>query len=203
MMMNRKKKLRIAQVSLLIFGSLVIFFTYHFNYNIKSEKIISSSTEEKLKKQISKDQNNEGDVFYNIEYSGLDLAGNRYKLISKEAFNNKEDQELVNMKFVEGIFYFKDGTILNIYSDKALYNNKTLDIIFDGDVKSYYAGSEMFAEKAEYSNSKNFLVVTGNVKVKDIRGTMFADKLFFDIKKKELNIASTKNRKVNTKINIK
>ena len=47
-------------------------------------------------------------------------------------------------------------------------NNKTLDIIFDGDVKSYYAGSEMFAEKAEYSNSKNILVVTGNVKVKDI-----------------------------------
>ena len=46
-------------------------------------------------------------------------------------------------------------------------------------------------------------MVTGNVKVKDIRGTMFADKLFFDIKKKELNIASTKNRKVNTKLNVK
>ena len=201
--MSRKKKLRIAQVSLLIFGLLVIFFTYHFNYNTKNEKIISSKTQEKLKTQISKDQNTGGDVFYNIEYSGLDLAGNRYKLISQEAYNIKENQELVKMKFVEGIFFFKDGTILNIYSDRALYNNRTLDIVFEGEVKSYYAGSEMFANKAEYSNSKNFLVVTGDVRVKDIRGTMFADKLFFDIKKKELNIASAKNGKINTKLKVK
>ena len=68
-MMSRKKKLRIAQVSLLIFGLLVIFFTYHFNYNTKNEKIISSKTQEKLKTQISKDHRC---VFYNIEYS-LDL----------------------------------------------------------------------------------------------------------------------------------
>ena len=28
---------------------------------------------------------NEDDIFYNIEYSGLDLVGNRYILKSKEA----------------------------------------------------------------------------------------------------------------------
>ena len=33
--------------------------------------------------------------FYNIEYSGLDLSGNRYILKSKEARNNKENQEIV------------------------------------------------------------------------------------------------------------
>ena len=79
----------------------------------------------------------------------------------------------------------KDGTILNIYSDRALYNNRTLDIVFEGEVKSYYAGSEMFANKAEYSNSKNFLVVTGDVRVKDIREQCLQIN-FFDIKKRNL-----------------
>ena len=31
----------------------------------------------------------DGDIFYNIEYSGLDLTGNRYILRSDEARTNK------------------------------------------------------------------------------------------------------------------
>ena len=46
-------------------------------------------------------------------------------------------------------------------------------------------------------------MISNNVKVKDYRGTMFADKLFFDIKKQTLNIASTKDGKVNANINLK
>ena len=50
--------------------------------------------------------------FYNIEYSGLDLNGNRYILKSKEAFFwIKSNLKLFNMKFVEANFYFKDNTI--------------------------------------------------------------------------------------------
>ena len=107
------------------------------------------------------------------------------------------------MKFVEAFFYFKDGTVLKIKSDSGVYNNKTLDMKFDGNVIAKYEGSELFAQKAEYSNSKSFLMISNNVKVKDYRGTMFADKLFFDIKKQTLNIASTKDDKVNANINLK
>ena len=74
---------------------------------------------------------------------------------------------------------------------------------FYGNVMAKYEGSELFAEKAEYSNSKSYLMISNNVKVKDYRGTMFADKLLFDIKKQTLNIASTKDGKVNANINLK
>ena len=40
------------------------------------------------------------------------------------------------MKFVEAIFYFKDDTVLNVWSDNGIYNNKTLDMNFDGNVKA-------------------------------------------------------------------
>ena len=200
--MNRKKKLRVYQFSPLFLGILIIFFTYINNEKITEEKIISSETQKKIKKQLA-DQSSAGDVFFNIEYSGLDLAGNRYILKSKEAKNSKDNQEIVYMKAVEAIFYFKDGTILNVQSEDGIYNNKTLDMQFNRNVKATYEGSELLAQKAEYSNSKSFLIISEKVKVNDIRGSMLADKLYFDIKKQTLSIASNEENKVNANINLK
>ena len=201
-MTKRKKKLRIIQFSLLIFGCLIIFFTYLDEENVSNETILSKETQEKLKKQLSK-KTTEGDVFYNIEYSGLDLSGNRYILRSKEAVTSEISQEIVNMKSVEAMFYFKDDTTMRVVSSEGIYNNKTLDMIFTDNVKAFYEGTELLAEKAEYSNLKSFLTITKNVIVKDIRGTMFADKLLFDIKKQKLNISSINDNKINANINLK
>ena len=201
-MTERKKKLIIIQISLLIIGSLIILFTYSdLNFSDK-EKIITTETQKRIDEQL-KNEPQDGDIFFNIEYSGLDLAGNRFILKSKEAFNNNTSQDIVDMKFVEAFFYFKDGTVLKILSDRGIYNNKTLDMNFDGNVRANYEGSELFAQKAEYSNSKSFLMISNEVKVNDYRGTMFADKLFFDIKKQTLNIASTENGNVNANVNLK
>ena len=46
------------------------------------------------------------DIFYNIEYSGLDLAGNRYILNLKKLKIIKINEEIVNMKFVDANFLF-------------------------------------------------------------------------------------------------
>ena len=202
-MIERKKRLILIQASLLLIGILVIIFTYKDNRkNSSREEIIPIETQEKIKKKIAS-QTQDGDVFYNIEYSGLDLAGNRYILKSKEAVNNENSQDVVDMKFVEAVFYFKDDTVLNVWSDSGLYNNRTLDMNFSGNVRAEYEGSKLFAQKAEYSNSKSYLTITEKVKIDDMKGTMFADKLLFDIKKQTLNIASFKDGKVNANINLK
>jgi len=201
-MTNRKQRLRLIQVSFLITGIFIIFFTYFDKKKDSKEILISKETQEKIETQI-KDQTNSGDIFFNIEYSGLDLAGNRYILKSDEAFTDQSNQKIVNMKGVNSVFYFKDGTVLTVISNTGIYNNETLDMIFRGDVKAYYEGSELFAQKAEYSNSKSFLVVTEKVKVIDSRGTLKADKLIFDIKNQKLNIASFDNEKINANINLK
>ena len=201
-MTERKKKLIIIQISLLLIGSLIILFTYSDLEVKDKETIITAETQKKIDEQLKGDTQ-DGDIFFNIEYSGLDLAGNRFILKSKEAYNKKESPEIVNMKFVEATFYFKDGTVLEVLSESGIYNNKTLDMNFDVNVRAKYEGSELFAQKAEYSNSKSFLMISNDVKVKDYRGTMFADKLLFDIKKQTLNIASTKDGKINANVNLK
>ena len=201
-MIDRKKKIKIIQLSLLVIGSLVLFFTYANKSDSPKEEIVSKEIQERIKNQNTNLPEN-SDIFYNIEYSGLDLAGNRYILKSKEAFNDKNNQEIVQMKFVEAFFYFKDDTVLEVKSDYGIYNNKTLNMNFKKNVKATYEGSELFAQEAEYSNVESFLTIADQVRVNDSKGTVFADKLLFDIKKKKLNIASFNDNKINANINLK
>jgi len=201
-MTKRKRKLRILQLFLLFLGLTIIFFTYA-NKEKKTEIVIPKSQQEKINSQLTDKKLKNTDIFYNIEYSGLDLAGNRYTLKSEEAYNNKSNNELINMKFVEAIFYFKDDTILYVKSNEGLYNNKTLDMNFYGNVTAKYQESELFAEKAEYSNLRSFLTISENVEIKDVKGSVFAEKLLFDIKKQKLNIASFNGGKVSANLSLK
>ena len=137
------------------------------------------------------------------KYSGLDLEGNRYTISSKKAVNSEINENVVNMSEVLAKFYFKDDTELNISSNKAIYNNKTLDIKFEDSVECFYENSELYAGRAEFLNSKNSLLISDNVKIIDSRGTIFADKLTFDIKNKTLNITSLNERAIKSKINYK
>ena len=85
-MINRKKKLRFIKLFLLIFSLLIIYLTYYNRSNDDKDEIISKSIKEKVTKQSQdKLSDTKNDVFFNIEYTGLDLNGNRYILKSKEA----------------------------------------------------------------------------------------------------------------------
>ena len=200
--MERKKRLRITQICLLIIGLLIVFFTYKVNNKNFAGKTKLETTD--ISNQNLEDLNKtEGDIFFDIEYVGLDLAGNRYILKSKEAFTNTNSTEVIKLKLVEATFYFKDGTILNVFSDEGDYNNLNLDMNFYGNVRGIYGESKLYAQKAEYSNRESMLLISDKVKVSDPQGTLNADKLLFDIKKQKLNITSFKNNKINANINLK
>ena len=201
--MNRKKKLRLLQITLLTMGIFTIFFTYIKKENDSIGNLITKEVKKKIEKQLSEKKNLKNDVFYNIEYSGFDLNGNRFIIKSKEAIIDKDSSELVNMKTVDAKFYFKNDDVLFMKSDEGIYNNKTLDIQFLGDVKGNYLNSKLFAENAEYSNSTSFVTVSNNVKIIDPKGTLFAKKLLFDIKENTLKITSSKNKKVKANVSLK
>ena len=200
-MTARRKKIIFAQVALFIMGLLIIIFTYYIKD--QRQQIITKENKQKITKKLNEQNEISEDLFYNINYSGIDLSGNRYTLFSKEAFTKKDKPEFVYMKFVEANFYFKDNTILNVLSKEGIYNNKTLDMEFKKDVIAKYGESELFADKANYSNSNSFLEISDNVIVTDEKGSVYADKLFFDIQKQNLNIISLNNNKINANINLK
>jgi hypothetical protein len=201
-MIDRKKKLKFIQFFLLFFGLLIIYLTYYNKEESIEENIISKSINDKVKKKPSNDSSENKDIFFDIEYTGLDLNGNRYVLKSEEANLDESKPEIVYMKIVEAVFYFKDDTKLYIWSDNGIYNNKNFDMKFEKNVKAKYLGSELFAEKADYSNSKNYLSIHDNVRIHDIRGNLIADKLLFDITKQKLDITSFNNGKINANVKL-
>ena len=202
--MNRKKKIKSIQAGL-IFTGLILFFLIYSNKKedesgLNSVKLIPKN---ELNEKLDKGEANDGDVFYNIEYSGFDLAGNRYILKAKEALSNQQEKNYVKMKYVEAFFYFKDDTILKVFSEKGVYNNKSLDMVFSKNVRANYEGSSLTSQKAEYSNSKKFLRISENVNLDDSRGNFYADELYFDLKNQKLNINSKENSKINLNLNLK
>ena len=201
--MSRKEKLRIFQILFLITGVSIIFFTFLQSNKFQKEQIISNNLQKKIDEEILRQGSDNNSTFYNVEYSGLDLEGNRYTISSQKAVNSNMNENVVNMSGVLAVFYFKDNTELNISSSKAIYNNKTLDIKFEDSVKCSYENSELYAGSAEFLNSKNSLSVSDNVKIIDSKGTIYADKLTFDIKNKTLNITSLNENTIKSKINYK
>ncbi len=198
----KKKKIILVQLLLFLAGITLIFLTYKNNENYSSNEIIPEKTKSEINKKLDKNVDSE-DTFYNIEYSGIDLSGNRYVLKAKEANNDKNNNEFVNLKFVDATFYFKDDTKLFVSSKFGLYNNRTLDMIFEKDVVGSHTSSQLYAEKAEYSSSEGLLVISNNVKIKDIRGIIEAEKLVFDINENKLNISSSERKKINANLNYK
>ena len=198
--MERRKKLKIIQLCLLSIGVLTLIFTYSDKISFKKDLITQELKKEIENKTIDKNESIKGNVFYNIEYSGLDLAGNRYILKSKSATNNNLNKDLIDMTGVTATFYFKDGTVLKIKSDFGEYNNNTLDINFKSNINAEYGESTLKAQYAEYSNSQGFLKITDNVIVNDIQGNLVADKLLFDIKSQTLKIETFKDNRISVNV---
>ena len=195
-MIDRKKKLRIIQFSLLIFSLIIIYLTYYNKEDSNTDLVEAEQVKEALKDEDDKD------LFFNIEYTGLDLRGNRYLLKSEKARLDEFKPEIVYMETVHAIFYFKDNTILYIWSDEGIYNNKNFDMEFSKNVKANYMDSELFAEKANYSNTGNYLSIYDNVRINDIRGNLIADKLLFDITKQNLAITSFNDGKITANVKL-
>ena len=78
-MIDRKKKLRIIQFSLLILSLIIIYLTYYNKEDSNTDLVEAEQVKEALKDEGDKD------LFFNIEYTGLDLRGNRYLLKSEKA----------------------------------------------------------------------------------------------------------------------
>ncbi len=201
-MIERKKKILFIQITLLVFGLAMIYGTYYIKKPETTEEFEVGSANKKIDKEDIDNALEEKDIFFNIEYNGIDLAGNRYILKSEEAFLDEIKPEIVYMKRVKATFYFKDGTVLYVQSNDGVYNNKTLDMKFEQNVKANYLNNELFAEKADYSNKESYLSIYEKVRINSDEGNLVADKLLFDVKYKKLDITSFKDGAINANVKL-
>jgi hypothetical protein len=184
---SRKKKLLLVQLTIFLVASVLLYNTY-------SDKNSEVETFVKVKPESELNTNS----FTDIEYSGFDLAGNRYILNAKKADFKTEVPELINMKGVVAKFYLKDDTVLTVISDEGLYNNISLDMNFRKNIQVDYSTHTMFADLLSYSNSNAKLIATGNVRGESIKkGEFSADNVEYDLTNKNLNFSMSGSKRVN------
>ena len=188
-MTSRKKNILLIQITIFLIALALLYNTYR-------EKNKESETFVRIKTETSSDTNS----FTNIEYSGFDLAGNRYVLKAGQADFKTEKPELINMKIVVAKFYLKDGTVLIVVSDSGLYNNLTLDMKFNKNVKVDFLTHVLLSDSLSYSNSNAKLIATGNVRGESIeKGEFSADNVEYDLMDKTLNLSMFGNKQVKVK----
>ena len=196
-MTYRKKKLLLIQISIFIFACSLIFFSY---YNQNSQillKVNKSNNSIEKKKLLTEKESN---TFENVEYNGIDLNGNRYLIKSENADFDVDKPELINMKAMQSIFYFKDDTTLYVTGDYGTYNNKTNDMTFRDNIVALYLDNKLYADNLDYFNTKSLLIVYGNVQSESPEGNIEADNLKVDLSTKTLNLSMFNNNGVKVKL---
>jgi hypothetical protein len=187
---NRKKNIFFIQLVIFLIATVLLYNTYS-NKNKKTKSFV------KIEAETSSDTNS----FTDIEYSGFDLAGNRYVLKAKQANFKTETQEIINMEVVLAKFYLKDETVLTVISDEGIFNNITRDINFNKNVKADYLTHVLFSNLLSYSNTNAKLIATGDVRGESLeKGEFSADSVEYNLADKNLILSMINKKQVNVKI---
>ena len=191
--LNRKI---LFQIILILLGILIIFFTY---FNNQEQKDTLKQTEKKIGEIEVEDRNIS--TFENIQYDGIDSNGNKFIINSDYAEFENDKPNIIYMKEMIYKFFFKDGTVLRVTSNRGTYDNISNNMEFEENVKMYYLENRLFSEKASFINSENYLLVEENVVGESPDGNLIADKLDFDLIEKKMKISMYNQDKVNIRLN--
>ncbi len=191
--LNRKI---LFQIILILLGILIIFFTY---FNNQEQKDTLKQTEKKIGEIEVEDRNIS--TFENIQYDGIDSNGNKFIINSDYAEFENDKPNIIYMKEMICRFFFKDGTVLRVTSNRGTYDNVSNNMEFEENVKMYYLENRLFSEKASFINSENYLLVEENVVGESPDGNLIADKLDFDLIEKKMKISMYNQDKVNIRLN--
>ncbi len=191
-------KRKIFQLTLIILGLFILFFTYFFQDLKKKPILVEDKKKDVIEKDFDQEQINR---FENVEYQGIDNSGNRFVIGSNYAQFEQERPEIINMEEIKCVFYFKDNTFLTIIADSGIFNNITNDMKFSDNVKMNYLENVLFSDRAIFNNYENQLLVAGNVKGENPQSKLQADELNFDLNTKNLKISMYNDDRVNVKTN--
>ncbi len=191
-MTTRKKKILGIQIIIFLFASTLLYNTY------TDKEVLENENKEIIKIESKSDPDT--NTFEDVEYTGLDLNGNRYSIRAERADFKVKFPEMINMSGMVGFFYFKDNTVLKVIGDNGYYNNKTYDMEFRENVRADYLTNYLLSDKLVYSNTDGKLTISGNVRGESIQGDVFADNVEYDLNEKILDLSMLDEKQVNVKI---
>ena len=190
-----KTLIQIVLILTLSFILIFIFYKYFYSEsvieNINDTKIIEKYDEDKILQQNDKDS-----TIYNLSYKKFDIQENVYLIEASEG-TIKENTNEVLMKQVKATINYMNNEKLFIYSNNAIFNNKTFQTNFYNGVKVIFKEQKLESNNLDFLFDKNIAIFRDNVKYENLDTNMFGDKILINLLTKEVTISSEKkSRKV-------
>ena len=185
------------QIVLILTLSFILIFTFYKYFHVESiventnENIIIESEEDEIIKEDDKDS-----IIYNLSYKKFDMQNNAYFIEASEGTINENTNE-VSMINVKATINYKDNEELFIFSNNAIFNNKTFQTNFYNGVKLTFRDQKLESDNLDFLFDKNIAIFRDNVKYENLDTNMFGDKILINLLTKEVTISSEKkSRKV-------
>ena len=169
---------------ILFFLILLICFFFYKKYFATKEDIVEN---------ISKDQientENPNNLIKNLKYDVKFENRTQYTITSNlSEITYQDEDEIVLMQTVKAIFKDRDGSILEIISDKAKFNNNTYNTDFNNNVKITYLDNSIQSEKLLLNFEENVVTISDNIIYEGIQGLMKTDNIKIDLISKSVEV---------------
>ena len=173
----------VIQIILFFLILLICFFFYKKYF----------TTKEDIAEDISKDQientENPNNLIKNLKYDVKFENRTQYTITSNlSEITYQDGEEIVLMQTVKAIFKDKDGSILEIISDKAEFNNSTYNTDFSNNIKITYLDNSIQSEKLLLNFEENVVTISDNIIYEGIQGLMKTDNIKIDLISKSVEV---------------
>lgn len=187
----KKKGIKSNLFIFLIIASIVGFYYYFFNKNKGSIAVgendqVSFSATEDMQKGVTK--------FKDVQYKTTDVKNRDFITKGREASFSKDKPNLIKLKIVHSFTNLKDGSILNIKSEKANYYKSTKNITYFGNVVITNLNKKITSDIANFISNKNLIKLENNVVMRDPQNTIKGDIALLDTTTNNLEILMKKQK---------
>ena len=142
----KKNNIKKTQIILTFLGFFLILFTY-FIYPKLNKKIEVNNKDKKIenlnKSDVEEKEEPDDTFLTKVDYKGLTTEGNPYSIFAETATVDPVDQDIVYMNTITARYYYKNGRIVVVTSDNALF-------IHNANLSSITALSNLFIENTVY-----------------------------------------------------
>ncbi len=149
-----------------------IFYFYNISQNKGSIKIEKERSDDIKKSNIIEKNITK---FTNVEYKTFDDSGRDYITKGEEAYLNKDQPDLVELKNVHSFTKLNDGSTLSVKADRANYYKKSKNIKYYQNVKILNKDGIITSKIANFLSDKNLIRLEQNVIYKDNKNTIKGD----------------------------
>ena len=169
----------------MVFVIMIISFWFYLKYFTNNFEDVK---EVQIIEKINEEQNGDSTYINDINYTSIDVRGNKYQITAKLAEIKIENSDVMFLTDVMAFVFIKDKDTVKITSNFGKYNTINYDTIFSENVIVVYPRHKITGEYLDLSFLTNLGIFTTNVIYNGVKTNLFADKIEMNLTTKDTKI---------------